>query len=256
MGSEKRRHDRYYVRLPVDLVVGKTKTSAMTVDVSFGGLFLKTARPPPPRQLVKVTLLLPPKDREVSLMAMAVFVEGHPDDHGMRGVGLKLFGLDDDLQERWEEFVKHVRTIPRTEKVPEGQAEKAPTDEDSGAWSNLLPELRIRTRTRQDLRNILNLEIRKGRMYVRTPVELPPQSGVELHLVHPDTSRTFSFVGEVDRKVKENGFVGLRILLPPFDGAKVKAFQRFVESDAVMSIDVDSDDLERNEDLDADRSAS
>lgn len=251
MGSEKRRHDRYFIELPVELSAGKARSDATSVDVSFGGLFIRTAHPPPARQLVQVKLQIPPKGKDIQLMAMAVFVESEPKQNGLTGVGLKLFGLDAELQERWESFVKHVRTIPTTQQVPSGQAEEAPTDEEEKPWARLLPELRIRTRTLDDLQKILHRELKKGRMYVRTGVRLESGSGVELHIVHPASQRTFVLVGQIDQRVERPGFEGFRIILPPMTKPKMEAFASFVgNGGTAVSIDVDANEL-GGDDLDA-----
>lgn len=245
MGSEKRRHDRYYVKMPVELVVGKASAPGETVDVSFGGLFLRTPHPPPARQLVKVALKLPPKDRPITLMAMAVFVEPPKSEpEHIPGVGLKLFGMDPSLQERWESFVKYVRTMPRTEVVSADRASEQPLEDLAARWGGMLiPEIRIKMRTLDDLETILKRELQKGRMYVRTSVYLESGTQVELQLLHPNSNRTYSLTAEVDHRVEQDDFEGLRVKLPNLEGRELSQFQRFVQTGALVTIDLDSASL-------------
>lgn len=254
VGHEKRRHDRFVVRLPVELAVGKKTSSGETVDVSFGGLFVHTSGPPPLRQLVKVGLRLPPKDTPISLMAMAVFVEedsGRPD----RGVGLQLFGLDPSSRERWETFVKHVRTLPRVEKVSEQRASLTPIEDEPPSWDRVRPEIRIQVHRVEDLQRILEREVARGRIYVRTPLYLEPGRHVELQIIHPRGGRTFVLLGEVDQKVERPGFEGLRILLPEPNPEELSAFRSFIADDRPPTIDLEMDAIGDMEMLERDEAS-
>ena len=243
MGSEKRRHDRFYISLPVELVVGKTTTTAETVDVSFGGLFLRTTEPPPARQLVKLNLRIPPKDKPLTVMAMAVFVEEVKPSHPKAGVGLKLFGMDPQLQDTWEQFVRHVQTLPRTQVVPEKHAEQLPVEETSSPWSSLIPELRIRVRSINDLKKIAQRELARGRMYVRTPLFFPPETKVDLQLVHPSSNQTYSIIASIDGKITKPDFEGLRVNLPALTRAQKQKLVFFIRHGRSVSVDIEGDSL-------------
>ena len=237
MANEKRRHDRFYVTLPMRLQSGGAWVEAETVDVSLGGLFIRTPRPPPLRQLVKAVVVLPPDQNECTLMAMAVFVG--PAHNAWTGVGLQLFGLDPSTRSRWEVGVRHVQTLPNVRTVPDVDAREAPV-ETSEPWERLVPELRVRLQNVSDLENILSRELPKGRMYVRTSVHLDSGTEVELQLMHPHSESTFSLAGRVDTRVQRTQFDGLRILLAPLDEARKSALSSFVRN-ARVTIDIDSD---------------
>jgi Tfp pilus assembly protein PilZ len=238
VSREKRRHDRYRIQLPVELSVGKKVSRGETVDVSFGGLFVRTEDPPPVRQLVKLELRAPPKDERLALMAMAVFV-GPPDPaSGMSGVGLQLFGLDPEVRERWEAFVKFVRTRPGTDAGSEPPAAE-PGAAEPPSWDQVRPEIRIRVGDVEHLERILQQELERRRMYVRTALYLEPGRRVELLLTHPVTGKSFSLQGEVDDKVERPGFEGLRILLPELAAEEKSALARFVREVRAPTLDLD-----------------
>lgn len=247
MGREKRRHDRFFVRLPVTLIIGKSSFSAETVDVSFGGLFLRTSNPPPLRQLVKLTFPLPPEDESIDLMAMAVFVDKNASPPG---AGLKLFGLSPETQLRWEQFVNYVRALPRAKDPPESDlAEPVDTTEDmTPCLASLRPELRVTVRSPEDLLTIRSKEFRQGRIYVRTDRELDPSTQVDVLFEHPKTKETFIVLGEIDKRVNRSGFVGLRVLLPSLGPQRLEDFERFAleeeNEDRDFQIFIDEEDLE------------
>lgn len=244
VGSEKRRHDRYLIRLPVELLTGKDSLPAETVDVSFGGLFIKTASPPPQRQLVKVKLNIPPRDLELMVMAMAVFVGQPKPNETMTGVGLKLFGLDVKTQQIWEQFVRHVQTMPKTEIVSPDKSTPLPLEEAKGPWSALLPELRIITKSLQDLEKIVKRDFKRGRIYVRTNTVLTENTKVEIQLVHPLSNTTYIMTGIVDKNINTSDFRGLKIKLPQLTDIQKKRISSFFKKgSSQLTIDIDSEAL-------------
>lgn len=109
-------------------------------------------------------------------------------------------------------------------------------------WASLRPELCIQIRRRADLRVILERELARGRMYVRTPLHLENGVQVDLHVVHPDTGRSFKLEGTVDCRVDKPEFAGLRVLLPPLSGAIRAEFERFVYREFV-TVDLEMDEI-------------
>ena len=233
MSSEKRRHDRFYARLPVVLHMGRTQQRSETVDVSYGGLFVATSEPPPVRQLLTIEVTVPEEDAPISLMAMPVFVDPDGSRSGAPGTGLKLFGVDKPTQDRWEKMVRHIRALPSTRPVPgnNGDADAPPPPPcHDGRWSHVLPEVLIRVDSTARLRTILLREFGRGRIYVRTPLELQAGAAVELRIEHPASHEIFVLEGAVDRRVDRTDFEGLRVLLPNLtDFVKVQ-FENFIRT--------------------------
>lgn len=108
-----RREARVDARVPVVMVRGKTALRLETSDVSFKGLFVRTAEPPPLRSLVRLKVAL--FDREFEAHAMVVHVAtGSADaaDANSAGVGLQFWGLSGPDRNAWDDFVRglvHVR---------------------------------------------------------------------------------------------------------------------------------------------------
>jgi hypothetical protein len=103
-----RRETRVDVRVPVVLYRAKVAVTLETSDVSFKGLFVCTADPPPLRSLVRLKVAL--VDRELEAHAMAVHVVA-PSDGAEAGavrapgVGLQFWGLAGPDRVAWDDFV-------------------------------------------------------------------------------------------------------------------------------------------------------
>lgn len=104
---EQRRAERYPYRLPVTLVRGREEIPLLTEDVSYHGFFLATDDLPPIRHLLRMRLLLPPFNRELSVFGMAVHHVAEFDRQP--GVGVQLYALDRAARAVWENFVTSVR---------------------------------------------------------------------------------------------------------------------------------------------------
>lgn len=104
-----RREPRIGVKLPVVVVRGKATFDVETSDVSYKGLFVRIADPPPVRSLVRLRVALP--SREIEAHAMAVHV-------GEAGVGLQFWGLSGPDRTAWDDFVRGLMPPPRKPAKP------------------------------------------------------------------------------------------------------------------------------------------
>lgn len=129
-----RREARVDVRVPVVVLRGKNAIALETSDVSFKGLFLCTAEPPPLRSLVRLKVAL--YDRELEAHAMAVHVvEGA----ARAGVGLQFWGLSGADRTAWDDFVRglaHARRVAAKARLAAAQATPSPS-EPPGLWDAL-----------------------------------------------------------------------------------------------------------------------
>ncbi len=233
MSREHRRHDRYRVRIDAELVVGKVRQPAQITDVSFGGLATRTYPPPPLRQLMKLNVDLPGHG-PTELLAMAVFQEPAGPPRALVGQGLQLFGVSPEIRERWEHFVKGIRT------GPELASGVDPSDP-------ILPELRVRFSGPEALDDLLDRSYARGRIYVRTPVFLEPGTAVMVALVHPRSEQEHTLPAVVQSVIRRPDFEGLRVSLPRLDTPGQEALGRFVGRAPHITIDLDGGDIDDGE---------
>lgn len=111
MVTENQRRDaRIDACIPVAIIRGRAALAYETLDVSFRGLFVKTADPPALRSLVRLRVTVP--GRTIDAHAMAVHVGG--DEPGRDGgVGLQFWGLSGDDRRAWESFIRDLVTARR-----------------------------------------------------------------------------------------------------------------------------------------------
>ena len=102
-----RREPRIEKKIPVSIVRGKVLLELETSDISFKGLFLRTASPPPVRSLVRLRVALP--SRAIEAHAMAVHI-------GEAGVGLQFWGLAGPDRNAWDDFVRELTEEIRASK--------------------------------------------------------------------------------------------------------------------------------------------
>jgi len=99
-----RREKRFACRLPVTLHRGKTTVALETEDVGFRGVYVVCDDPPPVRNLVRLSFVLPGAPAPVEVHGMVVHVLGgaSPRAHGF---GLQFWGVDAKARAAWDHFV-------------------------------------------------------------------------------------------------------------------------------------------------------
>ena len=101
-----RREARVEVCVPVVVYRGKKPTSLETTDVSFKGLFVRTAEPPALRSLVRLKVALFDREFEAHAMAVHVVTATEAGDLHPPGVGLQFWGLSGPDRTAWDDFVR------------------------------------------------------------------------------------------------------------------------------------------------------
>lgn len=108
MGDGVQKHPRYRIQVPIGVVSPSGDVEEFTVvDISLGGVFVKTLLPAPPGSFVRLRLPVG-AGQELSLMGRVVHII---DDVAARhtahakGMGVQFDGLSPDTQRRLETFV-------------------------------------------------------------------------------------------------------------------------------------------------------
>jgi hypothetical protein len=201
-GANRRRFERYDIRIPAVLMRGRVATAVHTADVSFTGLFLRTQDEVPLRQLVRIKLMPPGETEELHLMGMAVHKVA-PGGRRPPGVGVLLYGIDPATRARWEAMVQRVRmglhSPPPADPATEAPvAPEPPPQVPSTADLPYRPEIRVRVPHLEALRLIAQRDVARGKTVVGTTLFLAPGTDVRLSLVHPETQREFPLNGRVN----------------------------------------------------------
>lgn len=105
--QERRRDVRARVSLPTFQVRRGELDEIEMIDASFRGLFLRFARPPQIRELVKLRIDLPTRPLVVHAVVVRIVAAGLG---APPGVGLRFFALNGVERQEWESFVAGVLT--------------------------------------------------------------------------------------------------------------------------------------------------
>ncbi|NOZ85143.1 MAG: hypothetical protein GXP49_02545 [Deltaproteobacteria bacterium] len=136
--KDKRRFQRYRIKLPVTIKDKGNTHKVYTYDISRHGVFLKTDRPKPVRQLLQLMLELP-NGKKLEVMGMVARSIG-PDEPGPTGpgMGIDFFTLSANAKSGWDDFVLGLKDkkldVPSTpdhkEPAPEEPNPEEPNPED------------------------------------------------------------------------------------------------------------------------------
>jgi|GEM_PF-1152140 len=109
--SNKRKHERFGVRLIVEVKDRKGKHPLPTGDISRYGLYLITADPRPERQLIQMIIKFPHNGEEIDVMGQVMWCNrgGGQREEKTPGMGIKFFSMPDEPRRMWEEFVELLR---------------------------------------------------------------------------------------------------------------------------------------------------
>ncbi len=247
VGINDRKEPRYPVELPVLLKIGGRGAERVTRDVSFAGIFVCTEPAPPGaapipelalRQLVGITLLLPPHAKRIDVAATVVHRQKQPN---RAGVGLRFYGMAGDDLAAWEQFVARLRDDFPT---MTGRATTLLAGEQVDPLVRRRPEqvaaLKVAVPTVAELERLLELEARDQRIFVSSG-EIAVEAGAELGLwlVHPDSEDLFELACRVERVVHEHGIRGLGLALVDFDEERRQRLREFIDDGLEVLFDDD-----------------
>jgi Tfp pilus assembly protein PilZ len=210
-----RRDQRYQFRI-VAVLLGRTRdTPLLTGDVSYRGVFLRTDTPPAKQQLVRMRLSLPadlgPTGTELVVAGMVANVIEPNDPEGRApGAGVEFYGMDGELRERWERFVRFIAqhhpgsaaepvtvappgVVDAVQRRHARHAAELPVLLESGRGEPVSPDGGDEAPVTQD--------ISKGGMFIRTTLPLSVGGGVLVKLVVVASQATFAVECVVRRRV-------------------------------------------------------
>ncbi len=110
--NNKRKHERFGVRLTVDLKDRKGRHPLPTGNISRYGLFMATPDPKPQRQLIQMVIVFPHTKEEIEVMGQVMWSSKTGGQRGEEqpGMGIKFFSMPEEHRKKWEEFVEQLRS--------------------------------------------------------------------------------------------------------------------------------------------------
>lgn len=246
VGINDRKEPRYPVELPVLIKLGGHGAERLTRDVSFAGIFVCTEPPPPGagpmpelalRQLIGITLLLPPHAKRIDVAATVVHRQRQPH---RAGVGLRFYGMAGDDLHAWEQFVARLRDDFPT---MTGRAVTQLSGEHVDPLVRRRPEqvaaLKVAVPTVAELERLLELDQADPRLFVLSHEEVELGAELGLWLVHPDSEDLFELACRVERVVHEHGIRGLGLALVDLDEERRQRLREFIDDGLEVLFDDD-----------------
>jgi hypothetical protein len=235
---KKRRDTRYEIRFPAQVRHERRTDSFFSEDVSFNGVFFRTDTPPPLRRLVTMRLVLPPGDTALHAHGMVV----HVVDYGnaferVPGFGVQLYALDHATRTIWHNFVRAAAACCPVSPYPPMEV---PTRiagvglRASGVRQTAV--LHVAAANTNELQELCNADIARGRMFVATELEVFEGMPVVVHVTHPDTEDTFLLDAVVHkRRLGGRGIPrGVDVDLVGMDAARREQLLDFVRGGIVI----------------------
>lgn len=199
--SERRRASRYPIEVPVTIAAAGVVQKTTTRDVSYGGIFAITERPPQISQLTRLQVEL--GDGQVlETHAIPVFTVGSDNEQGdPPGCGLKFYAMSEATRQRWVEFVDEARarfTAGPTSAAPRRRQVK------------FKPRVAVRPESVAALEE-LGEDIAAGAIQVELARPAEVGAPLRVDVVHPGSGAIFKLDGVVSRVIEELGGVEVRI---------------------------------------------
>lgn len=214
---EQRRSRRYAQALDVELVLGRNRIEAKTLDVSRHGLFVATETTIAERQLLQLVIGLP----SGPLPATAVVSHSKTGRGGDAGIGLQLFALSSWSKQKWDEFVYGLDAA--------GAAPSTLRDEPD--FATFLIKLKNVNR----LLEFYDRNVRAGVVYLTTPVLREQGAKIALNIIHPKSEEEYVLKGNVGSVCMDTP-KGMEILLHRLDDSELARFREFVTTGVCPSV--------------------
>ena len=217
-GAQKRRDERYQVRLPITVRAGSKTIDAFTEDVSYRGLFVRTDEAIALRQLLGVEARLPPDDYAFSSHGMAVFCMpvGNPSGRAP-GMGVQFYAMGPE-RSRWEEYIRSVRDQQALEQAAEQLAEPI-----RRKHPRVDVRFRVTPSSPSDLLAMYTQNVSKGGMFLETDQEVGEGTALQLDIVHPQSQEVFTLPAVVRHQIS----TGIGVEFHEIEESVRDAFEEF-----------------------------
>lgn len=216
-GNAARQEPRYNVEFTAFFEGFGTKPQeGRVVDVSTRGLYLELGDLPSQKSFGSCRLNLPGSEETLALGICVVRVKPPREDRP-GGVGLQLFGNDDRILRRWNEFIDNVRKEATT------------SDDAETMFGPSINALLEHTFEHQLEALVVYLgDLPTGRLFVPTSQNLALGDIIELNLNIAGFSNFHTLRGEVIDRANQTGDRGVEILLYDMSPKRLAAFWNWI----------------------------
>ena len=232
--TKERQSPRLAASLPVQVVGARGTDGVTTVDVSRGGLFVRTASPRPLRQLVR--LRIDPGGGQAHIAGHGMVVRVVQADEAKRtgaepGMGIEFYGFGGGPRERWDDLIERIAKGAtagrRTSQVPPRglQPVRAEAAYRLPGRKHILVLLGIENVEQLD--EICEHHLLAPTLLVETSADLTPGEPLDLRVPHPLSREIYDLPGKVAARSKDPA--GLVIELTPGVETRQAQFRGFIE---------------------------
>jgi len=230
----KPRERRYLIEVPVEVGVGRAKTSATTHDVGAKGLFVRGAIVGPVRALVTLDLELPFGLGDVSVHGMIVHTvpattNGAP--CAVPGMGIALYGLDGPARDLWARFIDEARaqaTVLEVKPLVAVRASRSPPRALIARHADVRAVLEVRAPLLRDLVEMYTRDLVQGTILLQTDYALGRGEGFVLCIVHPGRGDSLSVPCRVTRVIDDPTMRGVEADVLDLDDNARALFWEFI----------------------------
>ncbi len=220
--KQPRREERFPVRVPVTLRIGREIQKLYTGDVSFRGLFVCTDQPPTLRQLISIELFLPPHDELFTSHGMSVYVlEPGQEVDKLPGVGVQFYAQAEGQRRQWEQFVASIRNEPV--ELPEDAIDPV-----KRLHPRIAARFEVHPKDIGELETIFTRDVSSGGMFIETEMELEPGKTLSLTIYHPVSQQGFTIECVIRRRSRKKPR-GLGVEFTGLDDERRHRFETFID---------------------------
>jgi Tfp pilus assembly protein PilZ len=226
--DSKRRDQRFLVQIGLTLRQGMRTQEVRTDNVSYRGLFVRTDRPPPLRQLVKLEAVLAPGGVRFVTHGMSVFVIAPGDPAGRTpGAGIQFYGMGDERRS-WERFVNHVKPLAEGSGVLPVLAGPPPSGPEPvrRLYERSPLVLEVRPRSIELLLRMWSRDVSAGGLFLATRQPFAVGAELALAIKHPKSGASFALDVVVRRVTSDPPGIGVEIVA--MNDLRRRDFNRFV----------------------------
>ncbi len=238
-----RRETRYPFRLQVTLRSGAETFQLDTSDVSYRGIFLCTESPPNLRELIAIEATLPPDNTPFHSHGMCVFslTENASSATNTSGTGIQFYAQSENDRGVWERFILHVRESISEEdlELPSSARRRHPRLD-----VKFEVKFEVKPANISELETLYSRNLSTGGMFLETELNLDIGQALELSILHPLDTSSFTINSTVRRRSLNP--IGLGVEFSLLADVERDRFQEFI----VEGIEAIVDIKERNQDDD------
>ncbi len=237
--QSERREARYAFQLKVTLRSGAETFQLNTSDVSYRGIFLCTESPPNLRELIAIEATLPPDNTPFHSHGMCVFslTENASSAANTSGTGIQFYAQSENDRGIWERFILHVRESfsEKDLEFPSSARRRHP---------RLDVKFEVKPANISELETLYSRNLSTGGLFLETDLDLDVGQALELSILHPLNTKSFTINSTVRRRSLNP--IGLGVEFSLLAEGERDRFQEFI----VEGIGAIAEIREKNQDDD------